>query len=829
MDTSVNDNLRTSCSTLFELLEVGFAAGAWSLLDVCCMCASSKLLCSSWMQLLRRQPSPTWLLAAVADAAQAKTPALQKRAAGVVIWLLNRLPSAQLAKHPRIPAGLLAIPCIPIMLAEQLSSSGVCIPYASIVAAARARVEGVEGWVEAQQVPGNEGTIDVPDVARAVCQGILPDDNLLETAWTDPQELHDLLHIAFNSSDPAVARAGLMLMPPELPDDEALTLLQTAVERHSTSRPPVLRELVQHLEDYDHLAVLQLLPVLLCALELDARVPHAAGEPDPYLPALRLWQLGPLPVFAQLSPDGAAGLLEKALTAGDRRSVQLLWNGMPAVQAVSPARLAELLQAAAAAGDLHSLRLLARLPAFHEVQSAELAAAMMPAVKAGHELCVWALQDSRAAAQLAAGDCEVLLELLTAALHADQPGMVPVLLRKSAGRINLKRLMVLLQAALQHCPAGFNHLYQLPAAASIQAKELGQLLRWAGRWFRHGILYEVLNWHRAWSRVSAEDKLVGLLQLALQQGAACHSFCTHPCASAVDEELTMLLLHFAVVTEQRSNLEALLLLPAAAKLSRRRLSAGASGETPADFSAVQQLCGGKAAAGITSVAELQPLLELVLSNHDHVSVGKLLENCPAAAAVNAAILAELLQHTFSDARYPGSAVQHQVLDVLVVQRWPAALAGVAGLSAEQQDELQQAAAAVAGPGVLSLPVQAVAQMAITQELLQVLLIRAIMLRDDVFAVALCKCRAAAHMSSSSIKAVLTAAAAAAAPYPVGEEEAAAAGRTMDGALAAAAGQYGTAAGSGAGVAPVLATAAVVARPRGKAGRRFKKAHRRGGK
>ncbi|KAF6243008.1 hypothetical protein COO60DRAFT_1651390 [Scenedesmus sp. NREL 46B-D3] len=513
------------------------------------------------------------------------------------------------------------------MLAEQLSSSGVCIPYASIVAAARARVEGVEVWVEAQQ-----------------------------TAWTDPQELHDLLHIAFNSSDPAVAGAGLMLMPPELPDDEALALLQTALERHSTSRPLFAR--------------------------LDARVPHAAGEPDPYLPALRLWQLGPLPVFAQLSPDGAAGLLEKALTAGDRRSVQLLWNGMPAVQAVSPARLAELLQAAAAAaGDLHSLRLLARLPAFHEVQSAELAAAMLPAVKAGHELCVWALQDSRAAAQLAAGDCEVLLELLTAALHADQPGMVPVLLRKSAGRINLKRLMVLLQAALQHCPAGFNHLYQLPAAASIQAKELGQLLRWAGRWFRHGILYEVLNWHRAWSRVSAEDKLVGLLQLALQQGAACHLFCTNPCASAVDEELAMLLLHFAVVTEQRSNLEALLLLPAAAKLSPAQAAAasGPAAATSRGNVAASNGCAKPAAAeGSLGAAEIshsltQPLQNLSLSMDAAaaISADSLLQLLQAAAKRAVRLSAGASGETPADFSALGSVQSSKTSYSRQLQQWPA--------------------------------------------------------------------------------------------------------------------------------------------------------------
>jgi hypothetical protein len=94
------------------------------------------------MQLLHLQPSPAWLLAAVADAAQAETRELQDKAISMVTWLLQKLPEAQLAKHPSITAGLLAIPSIPGRLAAELCYSGVRIPYTSIVAAARARVEG---------------------------------------------------------------------------------------------------------------------------------------------------------------------------------------------------------------------------------------------------------------------------------------------------------------------------------------------------------------------------------------------------------------------------------------------------------------------------------------------------------------------------------------------------------------------------------------------------------------------------------------------------------------------------------------------------------------
>jgi hypothetical protein len=127
----------------YPILHSCCAAGAWSLLDVCCMCASSKLLRSAWLQLLRQQPSPAWLLTAVADAASARTPALQAKATAVVKWLLEEcLPEAALAQHPSVPVGLLTIPNIPKQLAEQLCRNGVQVPYQQIVAAARRRVPG---------------------------------------------------------------------------------------------------------------------------------------------------------------------------------------------------------------------------------------------------------------------------------------------------------------------------------------------------------------------------------------------------------------------------------------------------------------------------------------------------------------------------------------------------------------------------------------------------------------------------------------------------------------------------------------------------------------
>jgi hypothetical protein len=106
------------------------------------MCASSKLLRSAWLQLLRQHPSPAWLMTAVADVAGANTPAIQAKATAVLAWLLECLPKGALARHPSVSAGLLTIPSIPQQLAEQLCRYGVEVPYQQIVAAARRRIPG---------------------------------------------------------------------------------------------------------------------------------------------------------------------------------------------------------------------------------------------------------------------------------------------------------------------------------------------------------------------------------------------------------------------------------------------------------------------------------------------------------------------------------------------------------------------------------------------------------------------------------------------------------------------------------------------------------------
>jgi hypothetical protein len=106
------------------------------------MCASSKLLREAWLQLLKQQPDPAWLVAAEADAAHDRTSKLRAKATSVVRWLLKSLPEAQLAEHPSTLTGLLTIPDMPLQLAMDLCMLGVKVPYKEIAAAARKRVAG---------------------------------------------------------------------------------------------------------------------------------------------------------------------------------------------------------------------------------------------------------------------------------------------------------------------------------------------------------------------------------------------------------------------------------------------------------------------------------------------------------------------------------------------------------------------------------------------------------------------------------------------------------------------------------------------------------------
>uniref|UniRef100_A0A383WCZ8 Uncharacterized protein n=1 Tax=Tetradesmus obliquus TaxID=3088 RepID=A0A383WCZ8_TETOB len=402
---------------VYELLEASFTAGAWSLLDVCCMCASSKLLRSAWLQLLGQQPNPTWLVAAVADAAHARTTKLEARATAVVRWLLHSLPEARLAEHPSIPAGLLAIPRMPKHLAQELCRLGVKVPYKGIVAAARHRVPGVEVWITAKMYMGLAS--DIPKATKALYSAVSHMFNPKDAGWVFNSDVRDLLHLSINSIDsarPVNTRSlfNALDRTAELSTAETLELLPTAVERNHIS---VLGDILQCLEttSMDELTSEQLLPIITRAIVLDASGKYIAC----FQREARLQHLVVLPGAKQLPADAVAALINKVLEVSTANAPLHMLCELPAAMRISPAQLSSIVVAAAARGDFCSLQLLRAAPAFHQLQPAAVSAAVEAAVRAFSVASLGVLLRSRAAA--AADDVLVPALVLTLTARADAP------------------------------------------------------------------------------------------------------------------------------------------------------------------------------------------------------------------------------------------------------------------------------------------------------------------------------------------------------------------------------------------------------------------------
>jgi hypothetical protein len=84
-----------------------------------------------------------------------------------VAWLAVQL----LRQEPETAVGiteqLLTLPNVPLSMAKQVVSAGMRVTYAQLLAAASSLVEGVEVWVQAQQLLPI--THDIPDIAVAIC------------------------------------------------------------------------------------------------------------------------------------------------------------------------------------------------------------------------------------------------------------------------------------------------------------------------------------------------------------------------------------------------------------------------------------------------------------------------------------------------------------------------------------------------------------------------------------------------------------------------------------------------------------------------------------
>jgi hypothetical protein len=121
---------------------------------------------------------------------------------------------------------------------------------------------------------------------------------------------------------------------------------------------------------------------------------------------------------------------------------------------------------------------------------------------------------------------------------------------------------------------------------------------------------------------------------------------------------------------------------------------------PPPTTVVQQLCGSKAAASISSAQDLSPLLELAIAGRDAVSVQLLLQ-CPGAASITPAFLGQLLPAAFTyydSAMLGAGALGHakQFVDVTAEQLVELLRAAV------QQQDSPTAAALCSSPAAAQL-------------------------------------------------------------------------------------------------------------------------------
>jgi hypothetical protein len=308
------------------------------------------------------------------------------------------------------------------------------------------------------------------------------------TVQVDDADMRDLLHLSINSTSATIPRTAEDVVrasdsTAQLFPAEALELMRTAVERNHVDvlRRMLLRLVAFGFDDINHA---QLLPMLERAIVLDANAGASSGD--------RLRDLCKLSAVGELLPDAVATLMHKALEpplvthrVWTSSSLRLLCQ-LPAAKGISAAQLSGIVEAAAAHGGLKSMQLLAAFPAFQQLQPAAAAAAVLAAVKASNVGGLALLLDARPAAT---GN-DVLVPALVLAIGTRNARMLSALLVKASGkrrtfdhvanttaRFSADGLQQVLEAALKRNRMDiFKKLWSLPAAGSLQGKQLGQLL-----------------------------------------------------------------------------------------------------------------------------------------------------------------------------------------------------------------------------------------------------------------------------------------------------------------------------------------------------------------
>jgi hypothetical protein len=191
---------------------------------------------------------------------------------------------------------------------------------------------------------------------------------------------------------------------------------------------------------------------------------------------------------------------------------------LPAFQHLTTAQVASIIQAAIAAAAAAAKKVSTPSPAAEEGGSD--AASNTASL---YQLCRSIVQADAVAGRGTAAVMQWLLPAVTTALSAGLPEHACFMVFGTAGVLGTDEVMVLMQAALQAAHTGglLSDMFQVPAADSLHAKDVLQLLRSipagssklgtsANFLARRAILRS-----KAWSSISAEDKFGVLLPMLL--------------------------------------------------------------------------------------------------------------------------------------------------------------------------------------------------------------------------------------------------------------------------------------------------------------------------
>jgi hypothetical protein len=369
-------------------------------------------------------------------------------------------------------------------------------------------------------------------------------------------EMVATIQLGINSSRTSTAAAAASILPqlPNLPADAVAELLLTAIARQPVNS--ALEQLLAAGRDGWNLRQLTVEQLLAVMQQVAATSTRASATSRTALQSLG-WMITVLPAAYQISAETMAGLLHTMIEADSPDSCYIWMSWLPTYADIDTEQLARLLQLALgrlATSSHPALYFMTKLPAFQHLTTAQVASIVQVAVAAAaaaaaaaakkvptpspaaeggsdaasntaslHMLCASIVQADAVAGRGTAAVKQWLLPAVKAALSAGLPEHARVMVLSTQGVLGTDEVMVLMQGALQagHTGALLSGLFQVPAADSLHAKDVLQLLRsvpagssklGTSAYFR---TRRAILRSKAWSRVSAEDKLCVLLPMLL--------------------------------------------------------------------------------------------------------------------------------------------------------------------------------------------------------------------------------------------------------------------------------------------------------------------------